>query len=224
MGKAIFSVSTHHIGQLRILVYHTPGGNRILLGAERTFFTHTLAMIIDLLADDDAEFGIAAFDQLQRNQKLYALYKAARGLLHPDEPIPKLSAYVESSVAVVYEQAKERVFQEIDDPDVSGETSFWRRLVRDAAREQVAPDELPHETDRDKEVWLVLIECLAGCVLWDNDYESQESLDLPPEKSKHLRTMLGMADDYYTDVPPDPPDEQINLYVDALKGLTVEAR
>ncbi len=36
--------------------------------------------------------------------------------------------------------------------------------------------------------------------------------------------MLGVADDYYTDVPPDPPDEQINLYVDALKGLTLEAR
>ena len=145
-------------------MYHTPGGNRILLGAERTFFTHMLATIIDLLADDDAEFGIAAFDQLQHNQKLYALYKAARGLLHPDEPAPKLSAFVESSVAVVYEQAKEQIFQEIDDPDVSGETSFWRRLVRDAAREQVAPDELPHDTDRDKEVWFVLIECLAGCV------------------------------------------------------------
>mgnify|MGYP001826540529 CR=1 FL=1 len=205
-------------------MYHTPGGNRILLGAERTFFTHTLATIIDLLADDDVEFGIAAFDQLQRNQKLYALYKVARGLLHPDEPAPKLSAFVESSVAVVYEQAKEQVFQEIDASGVSGETSFWRRLVRDAAREQVAPHELPRETDRDKEVWFVLIECLAGCVLWDNDYESQESLDLPPEKSKHLRAMLGMADDYFTDVPPDPPDEQINLYVDALKGLTLEAR
>jgi hypothetical protein len=36
--------------------------------------------------------------------------------------------------------------------------------------------------------------------------------------------MLGAADDYYTEVSPDPSDEQINLHVDALKDLTVEAR
>jgi hypothetical protein len=74
MGRAVTSISMLHIGRLRIYLYHTPGGNRILLGAERSFFTHTLAMIVDLLADDDAEFGIAAFDELRRNQKLYALY------------------------------------------------------------------------------------------------------------------------------------------------------
>jgi len=70
----------------------------------------------------------------------------------------------------------------------------------------------------------MLVECLAGCVLWDNDYELEESLDMPPEESKRFRAVLGMADDYYTDVPLDPPDEQAKLYVDALMGLTADAR
>lgn len=181
-------------------------------------------MIVDIFADGDTEFGIAPFDELQRNQKLVALYSSARGLLHPNEPTPKLTAFVEAAVATVYEHAKEQVYLEIDDPDSSDETSFWRRLVLEAARQQVALDELPCDSDPDKGIWNFLIECLIGCVLWDNDYESQESLDLPPEASKRYRATLGITEDYYTDVPPDPPDDHVNLYVDALMGLTADAR
>ncbi len=61
-----------------------------------------------------------------------------------------------------------------------------------------------------------------GAVLWDNDYEAQERLDLPPEQSNKLKEVLGVEDDYYTDVPTDPRNDQLNLYVDALKGLTAE--
>ncbi len=61
-----------------------------------------------------------------------------------------------------------------------------------------------------------------GAVLWDNDYEAQERLDLPPEQSNQLKELLGVEDDYYTDVPEDLRDDQLNLYVDALKGLTAE--
>ena len=70
-----------------------------------------------------------------------------------------------------------------------------------------------------------LLECLAGCVLWDNDYELQDSLDLPPDESRRFRNLLGMPDDYYTDFPHDPPDKQVQLYLDALMGLkTVNLR
>ena len=114
-------------------MYHTPGGDRVLVGAERRFFTHSLATIVDLIADEDMEFGVAPFDELQRNQKLAVLHLAACGLLQPDAPKPKLTAYVESAVATVYEQAKDQVCLEIDDPELSGATSFWRRLVLDAS-------------------------------------------------------------------------------------------
>ena len=180
-------------------------------------------MMVDMLADGDVEFGVPSFDQLQRNQKLVALYRSARALLRPNEPVLKLTAVVESAVATVYEFAKERIDEEIDAGDASDET-FWRNLVLEAAREQAAVDEFPQATDDDQQTWNFLVECLAGCVLWDNDYESQASLDLPPEESKRFRETLGMTEDYYTDVPADPLDEQINLYVDALMGLTAIAR
>lgn len=140
------------------------------------------------------------------------------------QPAPKLTAFVESAVATVYEFAKVQVHNEIDDPELRRGTPHWRRLVLEAAREQVARDELPDDTNGDKETWTLLVKCLAGCVLWDNDYEWQESLDLPPDESRHLRATLGMDDDYYTDVPQDPPDDQSNLYLDALMGLTADAR
>jgi len=92
-------------------MYHTPGGDRILLGAERRFFTHSLAVIVDLLADGDMEFGTTPFDELQRPQKLVVLYHSARGLLHPSEPTPKLTAFIESAVATVFEHAKVQVCQ-----------------------------------------------------------------------------------------------------------------
>ena len=181
-------------------------------------------MIVDLLADGDAGFGVEPFDELQRNQKLVVLYASARGLLHPDEPTPKLTAYVESAVATVYEHAIAQVCQEIDDPELAIETRHWRRLVLAAAREQIGQEELPDDRCTDKATWTMLLECLAGCVLWDNDYECQESLDLPPDQSRRLRAILGMDDDYYTDVPPDPTDDQAKLYVDSLVGLTADAR
>ena len=205
-------------------MYHTPRGDRVLHGAERRIFTQSLAMIVDLLAQGDADFGVTPFDELQWNQKVVVLYDSARALLHPTEPTPKLTANIESAVAIVYEHVKHQVDQEIDDPDISREKPFWRRLALDAAGEQVASDELPDESNCDKETWSLLVECLAGSVLWDNDYEWQELLDLPPEESKTARAKLGMGDDYYTDVPPDPPDDQIKLYVDALMGLTADAR
>ena len=187
-------------------------------------FIHSLAIVVDLLATADVEFDVVAFDELQRTQKLFVLYRAARGLLCPDEPMPELTAATESSVAVVYEQLTGLVVSEIEDPDVSRDSLFWRRLVLEAAREQGESAELPEESESNIEEWMVLIECLTDRVLWDNDYDIREGLDLPPEQSQKIRDKLGMADDYLTDIPDDPPDEQASLYIDALKGLTAQAR
>ena len=183
-------------------------------------------MIVDLFAtvDENIGFGVAAFDELQRNQKLFSLHSSARGLLHPDEPMPHLTAFIESAVATVYEFARDQVQEEIDEPELREGVPYWRSLILDAAREQDVSSDLPDATNDDIETWTFLLEGLAGCVLWDNDYESQQNLDLPPNKSKFLRNTLGVADDYYTAIAPDPPDNQVNLYLDALKGLTASVR
>ena len=72
--------------------------------------------------------------------------------------------------------------------------------------------------------WELLIECLEGAVLWDNDFEVQEGMDVDPDASRSLKRVLGIPDNYYIEVPCDLPDGQINLYIDALKGLTPRGR
>ncbi len=195
------------------MVYHTPQGERILENAERELFVHSLAMMVDMLDLDDAQFGIAAFDQLTRNQKLVVLYSSASALLHRGQPAPELTAAIEGSVASVYEHARQEVCDEVED-------HFWRSKVLAAIRE-VAPDldELPDVTSRDTSEWSFLVETLADCVLWDSDYDLQATLDIPPEASRRLKGDLGIDNDYFTAIPPDPPDEQLRLYVDALVGL-----
>ena len=205
-------------------MYHTPNGDRVLLGAERRLFVESLAMIVDLLATDDVAFDVIPFGDLQRTQKLLVLYTTARGLLRPDASPPKLTAFTEAAVAAVYEFASEQAKAEIDDSKLREEDLHWRRIVLAAAREQNVSDELPDDTSTDVETWMELVECLAARVLWDNDYEWQDILDVPPEEGRRVRGVLGVADDYYTDIPPDPPDDQFTLYLDALMGLTADAR
>ena len=181
-------------------------------------------MVVDLLAEGDMEFGVIPFDELQRNQKLLALYKSRVDCFvrmnQRRSSSPSSSPQLRSSTSM----RRNKFTRKLTSQTLLQRLHFGAGLVLDAVSEQIAPEELPNDTNRDKETWTILVECLAGCVLWDNDYESQESFDLPPEESRKFRSLLGMADDYYTDVPPDPPDDQANLYIDALMGLTADAR
>jgi hypothetical protein len=205
-------------------VYHTSAGERILLGAERRLFEQSLAMMVDLLATGDCEFGVQVFDELQRGQKLFALYRAARGLLRPDEPPPELTAFLEGAVASVYRWALAMAIQEIEHPEFATANPSWRTLIIDAARECDDIDELPDAECRDREEWELLIECLEGAVLWDTDFEAQDRLDADPDTSRELDQFMGISANYYTAVAHDPPDDQINLYIDALMGLTPRGR
>lgn len=203
-------------------MYHTPTGDRVLLGAERRFFTCALSEIVEFLSDEDQEFGVALFDQLQRNQKLVVLCEAAHALLDPDRPMPELTAVLEAAVATVFTYANDQLIVETDDPELAATTWFWRRLVLEAALETDAHDDLPDVTSTDENEWTLLLECQVDRVLWDNDYESQIGLDLPPEQNSRLLAVLGIADDYFTAVPPDPPDDQVRRYVDALVDLSAD--
>ena len=83
-------------------MYNTPAGERVLRGAERRLFVESLGMMVDHLSTGDCDFEVAIFDNLQRNQKVAALYTIARALLCSDSPAPRLTAVVEGTVASVY--------------------------------------------------------------------------------------------------------------------------
>lgn len=201
-------------------MYHSPDGERILLGAERRLFETSLGVMVDHLSDDDFDFGVPVFDNLQRGQKVFALYRVGRALLRPDEPPPELNAYIEATVAAIYRHALDMVVDEIEDPPTGGNDPSWRLLVRDAFLQDGEREDVPVATSIDKEAWGFIIECLDGRVLWDHDFETHDRMDLDPELSHNVNRMMGISDNYYTDIAHDPPDDQLNLYLDALRGLT----
>ena len=105
-------------------------------------FEESLGMMVDYLSVCDGDFGVPAFDDLQLGQKLFALYRAGRALLAPDEPPPERSAFLDAAVAAVYRHALDMVVQEIDEPDFAPYRSRWRELVIQAACESDSSEQL----------------------------------------------------------------------------------
>jgi len=45
-------------------------------------------------------------------------------------------------------------------------------------------------------------------------------LDLPPEHAKKLKRMMGVTEDYYTAIPPDPSERELGEIRSRLRALT----
>jgi hypothetical protein len=218
-------------------VYRTSRGDRELEGAERQLFIESLATLIDQFSDADMEFGIPPFDELQRNQKIAALHLVARGLLCPDQPPPPLTAVLEATVAAIYGHARDMLASEFVPESLdSDENPFgppwvpeselptWRQLVLDACRQQKMQEGLPAPDDADLRQWEYPLDFLEQCILWDTDWALSGHLDADPKKSSRAKKQLGIDDDYFVAVPPDPSDAQAARLLAELVELTRDAR
>ena len=181
-------------------MYQTPSGERVLLGAERFLFESTLGMMVDLLGDGDFDFGVPAFDQLQRGQRLFALYQAASALLHAELPAPKLTAYLDATVATVFQFLIDQIEQEISDPNSYDDPNIWRETTLLAACERCPIEDLPLLDCDDLSEWETVVELLESAVLWDRDFEMQFVLDADPNDGEELKDELGIEGDFYTAV------------------------
>ena len=201
----------------------TPNGERILQGAEATLFREALATLVDMVRDDDEgmwQFNAPPFDDLQPNQKLAVLAQIGTALLREDEPMPRLAAVLEAAVGAIYETVRVMVEIEIDEPVENRESPSWRERVLAACPEREI-EELPDAQSEDLDKWDVLVASLADGVLWDEDWKDSESLlDADPEASGAVKKLLGIDEDYYIAVPPDPTDEEMEGVWATLRKLT----
>lgn len=190
------------------------------------------------------QFGIAVFDLLSAGQRLAVLNAIARHLLtETDETLP-LSATTEAAVGAVFEEIRDQIVMEIEttDPDqpqlyplgpeadCADGRGLWRHRalaayaqVRSSFPEMADGDEAIPESvgDTDLRRWETVIERLADAILWDRDYEMAECfLDAAPEAARHRRSLLGIADDYYTSIAPDPRPQEIPALLNATRALT----
>lgn len=211
-------------------MYNTPQGIRVLEGAERRLFVESLAMIVDNLTVGDLDFEITVFDDLQKTQKIAVFHSIARALLCKAESPPRLTATLEAAVSIVYEHVRDMLFQEMepgmDEPieGFEGQLPTWRERVLAACGELQLADDLPACDSEDCDEWDLLVSCLEDCVLWDTDFEMQEHLDADPDASRRVKGELGIDDDYFVAVPPDPTDEEAERLLLDLQMLTGEAR
>jgi hypothetical protein len=173
-----------------------------------------------------SEFGVPNFDRLQARQKLALLADVGHHLLCSTDPPPPLTGTNESAVAVLYKVIEDWVNMEVDDEDaireMAGEDPFdWRRSVLAAYCESCPDDtEVPAESCRDIEEWIQLVECLEAKVLWDADYLDEDLYaDQSPEAGQCLKDQMGVPDEYFRAVAPDPTDRDLDVVRRRIRGL-----
>ena len=171
--------------------------------------------------DDDGlwQFSAPPFDKLQPNQKVAVLAQVGSALLREDQPMPRLTAVLEAAVGAVYESIRVMVEIEIDEPAEDRESPSWRELVLAAGRERGIEDLLDPESE-DLDEWDVLVSCLADGVLWDEDWkDAEDHLDVDPKAGRAVRKLLGIDEDYYVAVPPDPTEKEMEGIEATLRAL-----
>ena len=204
-------------------MWWTPDGERILKGAEAQLFREALAMVVDMVRDDNeglSDFAAPPFDKLQPNQKLALLAYVGSALLREDQPMPNLTAAEEATVGAVFEMIRTMVELDIERPPEDRTSPTCRELVLAACQER-GIDNLPDDDSEDLGEWDMLVGCLSDGVLWDEDWKDSESLlDADPRASRAVKAVLGIDRDYYIAVPPDPTQQEMDGICATLRALT----
>lgn len=206
-------------------MWRTDYGERILEGAEAKVFAKTLLALFDETCqneqfDDDYCLGVNVFDNLTYGQKISVLSIIGNGLLRKDVPVVELTAILESAIAAVFRHLVNLITFEIDVPDLG---TKWREMVVAARKERGGEDILRPTRDDIKE-WETEVQCLADGILWDADYgDSHLYIDHPPEKSKLLKNVMRISDNYYSAIADDPNEEEIDTKLTDMRKLCQSA-
>jgi hypothetical protein len=217
-------------------MWHTSRGDRTLNGDEAVLVRAAIDAMVDaLLIDLDDEFdetagywdsGIPLYNAFSPAQRIALLHDVAKHLLTETEHVLPLSAALEATVAAIFVDIRDSVAIEIDflappREDLPLRSPSWRQRVLaayqailrlpsgDQPEWDPAAASLPSPTCNDVRVWESLVESLADAILWDRDFEMAESfLDVDPGVSHQRRQLLGIDEDYFIAIAPDPrPDE-----------------
>jgi hypothetical protein len=219
-------------------MWHTSRGDRTLRGEEALIVQGAIDIMIDALLvhiDDEygdaaaeCESGIAVFDAFSASQRIGLLHDVATYLLTNTETTLPLSAPLEATVAAVFVEVRDQVAIEVEFYSgrlIEEVRPTWRQAVLAAYRAVVLfpndedgvaefiGEDLPGESCEEIHDWEYLVDGLADAILWDRDFEMADGfLDVDPGISNHRRRLLGISEDYFTSIAPDPrPDDVLHL-------------
>jgi hypothetical protein len=226
-------------------MWHTPLGERTLRGSEWELFRQGLRALWNHIDDAEDEpltyeTGVAVFDRLLPVSKLAMIALVGKALSDENEPGPELTALTEGTFAAVYATFRQEIEVEIDlasdGTQPKSEDYSKRGLVLAAIREtnpdweNPDPDDsgqgyltrsLPRPDSEDCGAWHDLLEEITDRVLWgDRDFEEAELfLDRDPRESRQLKQLMGIDEDYFLDIAPEPTDHQLQAIRKALREL-----
>ena len=181
---------------------------------------------------------VALFDELTQTQQLIVTKTVAEHLLTDTKQTLELTAINEATVYTVFRNLAVQIEVEIDtEVDMEEEWKFfWRRLTLRAYREcffdedaDVFENDDPEEpwvtpqseASRKLEQWDSLVESLADRILWDRDFKMAASfLDTEPAEASVLKQMLGIENDYYSSIAPDPTPDQVDGLLREVREIT----
>jgi len=166
--------------------------NEATVAAIFSNITTQVAMEIDLAPEDET------FDERTSTRKLV------------------LAAYHEAAAQEAAEQQKEAdETEDIRSPVMPPTTG-------DEEENDAQVWSPPAADSVDMEEWTFLIDYLANRILWeDGDYEmGDDFMDADPVESGLRKEMMGIADDYYTVIAPDPTDKELEAIRKQLRKLT----
>lgn len=224
------------------MTWRTQLGERHVVGAEATLLRSAIAFMHDVVEAENRDradawdYGVPVFDNLEPASKLSLLADIGEALLY-ETPLPPLTAIREGAVAAIFGAIRQLLELEIDAQNVQ-ETSedgddhyFYRTLVLEITNSDEAAatdneedideeDALPTRESSDMSDWVWLVDAISERILWDEDYlYSDELLDAAPEQARRERRRLGIARDYYLDVPPDPEEKDLELIRKRLEKI-----
>lgn len=188
-------------------MWRTPCGTRVLSGAEARLFRVGLADLVETIEafPDASDTGVRAFDQLQTEQKLALLAHVAAALLMEVVSPPPLAAVFEAAVAAVYCRIKEELrWNAIRD------SHGFKQLLLDCLTELGELDDPSNFGSGDWDVWDALVRAMRDRVLWNRDWAMESEIaDLPPGLAKAAKRVMGIPEEYYTAIAPDPSDAEL---------------
>ncbi len=215
-------------------MWWTTEGERVLQRAEWAVFRLGVSCLWDEIeaSEQEEEYGttgVAVFDRLRKSERLALLAQVARGLHDEDAPCPDLTALTEGTIAAIVAHLRYLIEVEVEAEAAQsrgstspGEdcTERTRHLVL-AALHEVDPDrELPVPDSDDVGAWMDQLDFLMDRILDDRDYLAGSLyLDVDPVLGRDLKDRLGIADDYYVGIPPDPTLGELEVARDHLRRI-----
>jgi hypothetical protein len=221
-------------------MWQTSRGDRTLCGDEAVLVSTAIDSMVDALMihlddeiDDPAavcESGVTLYDACSPAQRIGLLHEVAKHLLTATETALRPSAALDATVAAIFVDVRDQVAIEIDFPSMQADDDrehqlSWRQMVLAAYQSIFRPadgdhdawdaicSDLPRASCRDMHQWEDLVDALTDAILWDRDFEMADRfLDVDPGVSRQRRRLMGISDDYFISVAPDPrPGEVLNL-------------